>query len=67
LDDRDDAPGERGVRGNWHTAGRHDPRVARAGPLRVVIDHLRAEWLPAELDVGMDAKIVEPRLVLRQP
>ena len=67
MDDRDDAPGASGPRAVVGI-GREDliRELPEPGSLRVVIDDLRVEWLPAELDVGMDAKIVEPTWVLRQ-
>src|SRR3954447_2385287 len=67
LDDRDDAPGASGPR-TVSGICREDPirELPDPGSLRLVIDDLRVEWPPAELHVGMDAKVVEPRRVVRQ-
>src|SRR3954468_20440609 len=67
LDDRDHAPSASGPR-TVSGICREDPIRELPDPrsLRLVIDDLRVEWPPAELHVGMDAEVVEPRRVVRQ-
>src|SRR4051812_16929661 len=68
LDDRNGAPhlgGPLAVTGiGWEDAV---GKLPEPRSLRVVVDDLRVKRLPAELDVGMGTKIVEPRRVLGQP
>src|SRR3954452_24900422 len=67
LNDRDGAAGACGPRA---VSGirREDliRELPEPGSLCVVIDDLRAEWPATEGDVGMGAKVVEPRRVLWQ-
>jgi hypothetical protein len=67
LDDRDGAPG---VRGLVAVGGIRREDLIRElpapGSLRLVIDDLGVESLAAKLDLGMDAKVVEPSGVVRQ-
>src|SRR3954465_15564758 len=67
LDDRDGAAGASGPRA---VDGVRREDLVRESPepgsLRLVIDDFRVEWPPTEADVGIGAKVVEPRGVLRQ-